>query len=683
MFMYLKLLVGSFGLFTLWCWACWLSGTSFQYFYWLSGFPLVVGAALVALQCPLTTRLTITEASPQGFKLRWRTVLPALLLILLALVLTVLGVESGFTWSWVAWALGTLWLCISIRPVGRLESPHPVGGSTSQQNPNILLILLGFLLVTIYLLSTRTSADDTHFVAAIVGLLEHPGLPLFSTDSIFKAGAPNYIFMLNTGQSIEALSAVLASLFSLDHLYVYYVIVPVIFLFAVPAVTYYFVKAYSARYALFGSLFALVFLVIWSVYNHLHGMFFMPRFYQGKGVMLMVFLPLVFLFSREFFAKPSLASAVWLGLTLVAAAGASSTGLYIALLCLGMGYLAFCPLNVKRLLLGGSLVLLLALPNMLMGIIVKSDIQWLEQESPVTQSLVSNGEPIPDFKMVEPEYRPTSSMYWLFGDRFYLAVMMLIITAGLLASRYIPASRMQEASRFFLVCILLGFSHLVAELMSRYVGPANVIWRFHWIIPLPLVLALSFALLMELAAALPGLLPGIRMFSHPRINQWGLSLSLSAAFIVLGILGWPVLQSSYGLTLQWLKVDQDAMAVARNVATKLTDQSQVLAAENVAQTLPMLQHQGQLVTSRALYWQKPYFAPEETRKRQFMQYVINTPNPLDETELQSFDSLLNEKGVTDVVLTKEKSNWQLLMNRLQPVYACNNTGKNYIHCAKN
>ncbi len=571
-------------------------------------------------------------------------------LLVVSLITTVANIDSSFKFSWLCLITGLTLIYTGYHQNYALSFTEEKQGSGRLiWLENLFLLLMGLVLIFLYLSSSITNSDDSHFVSYIVGLLKYPDIPIFSYETIFNEKKENFIFFLNYGQSWELLTAILSVLFNTDHFNIYYIFIPCLFLLVTAAPIYYFTKLYFPKYAAVSIFFSVSILLIWSNYNHMHGMFFIPRFFQGKAILLSFILPLLVLLSRSYFIKKDFKSTCLLLAVLISAAGVSTTGVYVSLLVFGMCFLAYTPLKINKWMLTALCVLLLMLPNLLMLAQIKSKIS--EQRQPAEEySLSSIQSESLQGQSTREIQRPISSFYWLFGDHIYLFLVLLFycITFLLLFKK---SSQHEELRRFYLILGLIAFNHPLAEFIATHIGPSNLVWRFHWSLPLPILFSLFAARLLEFGQQLAngdGLLKAGR-------GQWATLLSttipigLVVSTLILFLMSHAHLSSRFSSSPLWFKVQPDSLRVARELVASESGDDVILSANSVSEILPMLVRNSMLISSRPLLWQFPYFHSDETLKRIRLQFLINEMDQWTYSDQVFFDKEIKQRRITQLV----------------------------------
>ena len=686
-------LTAIFGVFTLYIWFFQLFDLNFYSLVSYLWAPVIISSVFIAylINKPIQWHgiecLPIKSGSKSQFVINKLTVSSCLFLAV-SVLLIIRGVDETFMIPWLLLVvgIGSVFFCFYQNiPETIVTSESERGEGERLLYEVIGLACLGLTLITLYLFSTSTNADDTHFVSYIISLIHHPNSILFITDSIFNNGGGNFVYTLNFGQSWEALSAVISKVTGVDHLYIYYLYLPSLFLFFVPVPLYYFTKVYFPKYALISTFFALIMLVCWSNYNHMHGMFFIPRFYQGKSILICFFLPLLFVVSRSFFLNPNIKLGVITCLTLISAGGSSSTGLYISILVFGLCFLCFTPLNWKSIKCRAGLLLLVLLPNLVMLVTVKGQISSMEEIKTTYSKEDVKLDSIPSHNLndlTKEHNRPIRSMYWLFGDNLYLAIFMLMFLVTFFVFYLDNNPLGAELKRLYFVMALLAFNHPLAAFLNDTVGPGNLVWRFHWIIPMGFIFSLFSASLLSFSSnfSANNVIPSHLQTIPSWVIKWTLIspiIIVVSAFVFLNI---NHLSTKFTNKVVPIKVNGDALSIAKYLITDLNKSDKILAVNSVAEILPMLHHESELITSRPLYWGLPYFNLEETRTRKYLQHLINDLSLWSEADHEFFKAELKKKNITTLVYKQTTELKEVENNNFFPDFNCSSHNENWMIC---
>lgn len=624
-------------------------------FSYISARSLLAGdqayAESLSAHAPRTKRIDATSPSV--------LVPPALAaLMLLASIGLILTKASGSTLlEWGLFAGSCLFLFIAgQRSSGGIAPPCR---AIDQKRPLSGLSWLAYglacaLLMLAYLTSTNTDADDTHFVGAAVSLMEHPNATLFELDSMFGTeGLKNYIFMLNHGQSWEALIAVTNALTGIDHLDLYYCILPLLGLMLVPIVLFLFAHRYFAQAAWVGVFFAITYLLAWSTDNHVAGHFFVPRFFQGKALLVSLILPAILLVSRGLAERPSPTLSVTLAILLICGAGASSTGLYIGILTAGIGYLAFVPLRVRPAGVAAFWFALAAIPTLLMlgdAYIRFSELRDATSAAWEGVTRIAGGP------------RRDLSMAGAFGGAINL-VMILILTwigVAIAALKHPINPRLKQVSRLLLVLVLIGLNNPLAQLVADTIGPPNVLWRWHWALPIGLMLTLIASSAYQSATA-------SMSESHPS-NESGPKLRLLAGLgpaTIVGLLLLALLAANasflarkHGTGIHVHKITPEQTVALDYFRQEDLTGTIVLADTRIGQLLPRFPNNAQLILPGTLYTQVAYFSGDELNRRHRLLGLIDLNQSWSAEDKTFFVNQVRDRGVNLIVFNSQSEHRQ-------------------------
>jgi hypothetical protein len=677
-----------FAIFTLQGWFALAVGLSFERFYSflpvsfillfiiIYNFPTLFNWQTIKAESAVKTLCFRDLTFPQS-TLKWVVFCIALVLIAVSLAATWTGREPLFVWSWLALAFAVIGIFISTYSH---SSSHQTSTCTHRVyidgKPSLVLLIFGGALALLYGLSRYANADDTHFVSYIAGLLSHPGNVLFLTDNIFNGGLPNLTYFLNYGESLGLFVASLSYMTGLDHFAIYYFL-PFLFLLLVPFPIYYFVRCFFPKYALLSVLFGLFFLVVWATYNHMHGFFFIPRMYQGKGVLLCLFLPCLLLASKWFFETTNTTSGLLCLMLLICCAGASSTGIYLSIVTFGIGFLSFSALNFNDLIKNTIALVVLSIPNFIMLVVVKHQVNKLDF---VKQSLNDAGFIVPtsEKNLADIYHRPIDSMYWLFGEHRTLAMIIVMLVFAFVLASLVKKASFFSMKRLLFVIILLPLSHPVALLIANYIGPHNLVWRLHWAIPLPLLLPLFAGAVLSFVELVLSRFSVLKRFS---LMVGCLILTVFSLYIYTQH-SWHVLRY-YDTKFTTLKLDPTALRVAQQVIVLESENDIVLAADAVSRVLPMLPRKSQLIASGPLYWKFPYFTKKQKYERRSLQYLIDNTDSWSEKDKELFKDLSESFAVSSIVFVENKTvDVAAVIMSIDPNFSCRHIVKEWLHCSK-
>ena len=549
----------------------------------------------------------------------------------LALVVARTQGDFGLPWSL---------LFVSVLAAAYFAAAHAAGPGGGQAAPGradylsfVVYAVVALSCALLYLFSNATNADDTHFLGAARAVLSYPDLPLFSQDGIFDIpGTDNYIFRLNKGQSWELLAAYLAWIGAADLLSAYYLWLPLSFVVLIPLAMYLVGYRYFGLSTWVGIALAIVFLVSWGVYNHSNGMFFLPRFFQGKGVFVTVMVPVLYWLVRGYLhsLRPLLAGLVCLAL--IASGGLTSTALYLALAVVGVAYLSFVPVRWRNILQGGIGLAFASVPSLAMT-------AWS------LVGIVAMRE-LPRASLGNSQANDNTSIYWFFGDGTHLAIVLVLTWLGFAVFALMREQRAGalELTRWWLVLVALALNDPLSEWLASLTGISNVRWRWHWVMPVGLVVMLVGAGAFRLLVQRPSRGEGVWLRLARR------SLVVVPFFILAFAL------QSLGSTAKRLasepvvhKLNPDALAMASALRDRFPT-ALALVDLRVAEILPMLDWGGRLIASRELYWAHPYFAGDEAHDRARLQDLVDRAEAWSADDKVFLSAQIDQRGIDVIVL---------------------------------
>lgn len=430
------------------------------------------------------------------------------------------------------------------------------------------LWLLGASCALITLVCHRPDIDDAFYVNLATSAAAHPGAPLLAGDTLHGAAELPLLLPVYRLHSYELWNGALAWATGRPALEIFHWISASLAALLVPMAHARLLRQLTPREWLAATA-ALVFVLLAAGTPHRwYGNFAFVRMWQGKGIFLFVFLPLVQAYAIEWARRPTPGSWLRLAAAQVAALGCTSSALWAAPVSAALALataLRPTPRELARLAwgLGASLYPLAAGALMLESM-----------ASGVHAPSLGN-------KNWTPGYQLEGALAETLGDDRLLAAGLF----ALLGSWACTGSAL--ARRFALVFPLALLLVLLNPFAARWVVghvTGGSYWRCMWALPLPLLMALVLIAPLEL---------GTR--AGRRARGAALSVALAAAF-ALGVPEWSSLsrQNAGGgelpLRLGWpgLKVPEDSFAWARSFAESVPTDATVLAPLDVSVWLPTL-----------------------------------------------------------------------------------------------
>jgi hypothetical protein len=343
----------------------------------------------------------------------------------------------------------------------------------------LLLCAVGGALLS--LACYRPDPDDADYVPNVIYYLEHPGEPMdFYIHYLDSGGEPFLSHHLSTSLPFEQAQGVLAYFVHVHFLTVYYFVAPALFGFMIPLVWFYLISRFSfaPRAAVTGALFICLSLVLFGEQHRSFGNFAFNRIYQGKTVLLAVWIPLFAALTIDFFKWPSARRWLYLFITSVAAVGLSNSASVLIPVLAGVLTVACCvsyvPSMKSRLLFGFCYLSTLVYPALYAGTILLLSLNQVCKDSIINRkfSLTFLGH----FKYV---FGPVALAFFIIAtigaiilvrrrERGFLIIWILLLTA----------------------CCL---NPLVAPFFIKYITGPNIYWRLFYLLPFPLVVGLAAA----------------------------------------------------------------------------------------------------------------------------------------------------------------------------------------------
>lgn len=649
----------AFGLWTVLAWLATVGGWSFSQVVAASPYlvpflllliPLVFLAARRSLAESTPDIDTGTPRNPTPLPLAWPIV--SAVLLLAALGLTARGYDGSFTLQWILFAAASVVLAWWVH-----RSPLPSSSPAGQPQPRLLrdecsicdlgiYLLFAALLVLAYALSTNSDADDTHFIAVAVSLLQQPEAEIFRFDSIFgEAGIQNQIYLQNLGQSWELLTGLLAAGTGMDLLPLYYWWQPLPFLLLLPIPLFLLARTYYPRAAWAGVLFAVLFLLAWSTFNHHGGQFFIPRFFQGKSTFVSLYVPAIFYATGVLIRTRSPSWLVIVALMLIGSAGATSSGLYIGPLVAGLATLTYSKWDPRSLAFSAALLLAVSLPNLVMLIDA--------YQAAVGTGAVAGGEAAEYAGKKPPLETKNDSMFGQFGGGKTLALILLLSWLAIAYARGLgDYARRNELLRLLVVLVLIAYSRPMAEALATLSGVGNAVWRWHWALPIGLVLALTGA------GALNLWWQRKRFDGTPAIVSVAVAATPMAVLALLLAVNASFLLNRYSMEVRTIKVQPRQSAILAYLVEQDLQGRNVLADTRVAQLLPRIQHGAKLVSAGPLYWHKPYFPTQETWDRYRLSTLIEQAEPLSDEDRAFASEQIPARAIDLVIFDPQQESAQ-------------------------
>jgi hypothetical protein len=617
--------VVGFGLWTVLCHLSVLTGRTFsnlQTYAWtvlpVSALLYAVRPKLMSWSLPSRQRNPTVRGNPLPITVALAISIGIMILFLLS---------DNFLVYWWCSAIFLASLCIWPAPVqgaGRL-------GDVAQPQPweRLAVIALAVFAVVVTLTSHRPDPDDANFLNLATSAIDDPTASLYSHDGMHgEDGLPflaNY-YRVNT---YELLLATIAARTGLSVQATYYILAPAVLALFVVAAYWIVLRELAGRWAIFGLILVVATLVAWGESHRTYGNFAFVRLFQGKAVMLSVFIPAIVYFAARFLRCRDGWSWVLLLLAQAAAIGCSSSAIVAA------------PLAAATCLLGGwrptkteTKVVVAGLGASVYGALAAFAVYLGTESIESLDGFATQGaahrEPPPFF----------SSLSVVLGTEGRHLVALFALIAVPVVSAYFTRYRLIVGMS--LITILLLLNPLVASLPNLLVG--NMHWRVFWAIPFPLWIGLLGS--------------GLAAYCGFLARTYGANISTAILVgVMLALPGRWTISSENGTRLGFpaLKVPPE-----RGVGIVATEQIRgdsgyVLAPWEVAAWIPTIHEHPPLIAVRpwSMSILHQHFGREEAATRRFLTDFVSARTAQggsSDLQFEKWRTLVKERNIKAIVI---------------------------------
>ncbi len=513
--------------------------------------------------------------------------------------LALVGWRLGLWPYTAAWAVAVLHLVV-LALDRRSEEAGPPPDDAPQATPadwiSLVAVAAGAVAATLW--AVRPDSDDAYYLNAIVSALDHPGLPVLGFDGMHGDPSVPIQQLIHRPQTYELLVAIVARATGLSASSLYYVAMPALFALFSPVAQWLLLKrlAPSVAWLALPALFAI--LLAWGDGHGTFGNFAYVRLFQGKGVFVLLFVPLIAERAARFAASPDARRLVHLASTQLGAVVFTSSALVLGPVVAGFVLLASVGADRagwRTLLVGG----LASLP----AVAVLGAVQW---------ELLAAG-PLLTSRGVVP-FDAALGVGW----RAPLA-LFAVLSLPILMPSGDPARRalVTRWVTWIFVLLLNGWTGTwLAETVARL-----FLWRIYWVAPLPVLAALSLTLALSRAWRPDGV---------PAAWRWTGAGAAAMGAIAFGVLGPSTLSPANGTFLRWAepKVPAQEHALARRLVELASPGSTVLAPVTVATRITGFHRAPRLVMVRPQYTDnlsRHWGWPESLVRNRLGAYAMGTP----------------------------------------------------------
>ncbi|HSE80806.1 MAG TPA: DUF6077 domain-containing protein [Gaiellaceae bacterium] len=465
-----------------------------------------------------------------------------------------------------------------LRATGRLRLDLAADGARAWPGTVVAFVWAAGLAV-FSLLFVRPDADDTQYVHLSTWIAEHGSFPLRDTlfsDEVFPA------IIYPPISSFEALIGSLAGAVGVSAAGVTYLVVtPLATVLGVLA-TWRLLRAWKVPLVGLALTTAMVFLVIAAEEHRTLGNLFVGRIWQGKIILLVVLVPVLFVLAQEYSERPTRRALVLLAAAGAAGVGLTSSGTFV-LLALGAGCLAPLALrSVREAALG--LAAVAAYP---LGALVVTAAAGQRRAGEDFSSDVATGE--------------IARIVLGSGFLAFVAVAAALIGPPLIADR---RAALMAASTVLLVAVL--YAPPVPPFIWEVTGIGRVLWRVVWIVPVAALVGVA-------VTALP-----------PRAGPAVLR-ALPAGLLCVALIVWgsPIWDAGTVRSEPSWKRPPETLTAARRILARAEPGDVVLAPQQVAQTLLIMSGNVTTVSPRVFYTRALEDVPEAfVQERLLLQSIL-------------------------------------------------------------
>ena len=434
------------------------------------------------------------------------------------------------------------------------------------------LIILGLLTAAINIFTKRPDADDFNFIRG--GLVATSDLwrPFSLNNTGFDISSLPPLSPAHLMASYDNVAVLVAALLHIPPIVFVHYIAGSLLAFLVPIAFYVAIRSFEFKpaHAVVGAMAAIVFLMVSGDTHRDWGNFTLTRFWQGKCILVGLYIPLIWVFSLAWARSGETKDLRKLILIAVSGVGVSGSALFLipwTVASASCGFLMarrFARPILRRVFIGVSLVLVISLVTVVIGM----QLVAAPHETTVWEAGWP-GTPLASLTLVMP--------------RLQQFVTVLVLLSGVLLVLKTPLG---PALAFgILGNLLLLFLPLTSQLLMAVVKPAAY-WRFFYTIPVPL----CFGLLMA----------GIANFRTSPISRYGEPLRIALLLVVVI----PLISKHYAVNTAMVslpisaKFDQHNLEGARRLSDLLPPRAIVLAPQDTVVVLGLLRPDIRFISTR-------------------------------------------------------------------------------------
>ena len=543
---------------TVTCYLCQLLGLSYRHLYLASPIPCLVTLWWL-MAAPDRTPWAAETCDRIHVKPPWLFAGGAIA----ASVVTVYFVTESYVAFWVSavvFVVGTL----RMRP----KMEWKLGSFNPREHIGVVMIV-AVAAGALTLAAHRPDADDSFYLSLVVAAHDHPERQVLQEDDMYGEPGLPLVEEAYRLRSYEMMVAALSRGLRIPAKTLYYLVLPAFFAILSVVANWLALREIGGELAWLGTAVVFITLLAWGDSHPCFGNFAFVRLFQGKAILVSVFIPATVYYCSRFDRSRTRRSWLLLAAVQTAALGMSPSAIVVIPLTSAAFLIAAAP-EARRMRAVGEGLLASAL------VVAAGSIAFVMM--PIEGSAPTS---IGEFFELTTSAKAGLDDVLGAGPRQTIA-MFALLALPLVA----PSSRRgRTLQRYVLVLLLLVMSPMLPGALGILTG--RLTWRVFWAVPFPLILGLT----AQCVAAL-----------WPSRHRVGIAVGLTIGAVFAAMPGLHTLSPENGtrLGLPTLKVDP-GHAVARSIVDVTNDRDLVLAPVEVAQWIPTFPGHPRLVSIRQNY----------------------------------------------------------------------------------
>lgn len=519
----------------------------------------------------------------------------------------------------VFWILAVVMLVLGFR----LRPHEPTAALISETSERAgVIVFLCLLAFVVTLAAHRPDADDSLYLSLVVGALDHPEQQVMRYDDMY--GEPD-LPLVEAAYRLKSYELLIASLnhwFKIPPKALYYLFFPALFAVLAVAAHWLALREIGGSFAWVGAVTAVIALMVWGDTHPAMGNFAFVRLFQGKAVLVSVFVPAVILYASRFAREQTWNNWLLLGAVQTAALGLTPSAVIVAPLAGGAFLLAAAPES------GGPKLFVRALLASTLVVVAGA---FILAVMPIEGSVPTSTAEV--WSLVESAG----------GGLDYVLGLPARKAAALLALFLLPflapgGRRGAILQRYILILLLVVMNPLLPGTLG--IVTARFTWRVFWAVPFPLLIGL---LAQRIAAGAASQRPVARI---------GGAATVGIVFALMPGTGTLSENNETRLGFPGFKVNR-GYAVARSIVDQTSTEDLVLAPYEVALWIPSFSNHPRLVGVRPNYlhvlgvkgW-------DEVQNRRILMRLV-THGWFPHGNVKAAAEVIERRGVSLVVLPSE------------------------------